>query len=52
MSCSTDWLKKAAFNDELINGLLLLPKETLDVKTQIVIDYLKSRVAEIDHKYK
>lgn len=51
MSASTEWLKKAAFSDELINRLLLLPDSEVDEKTQVVINYLKKRLKEITDTY-
>jgi 3-deoxy-D-manno-octulosonic-acid transferase len=50
-SASTEWLKKAAFTDELINRLLLIPLSEVDEETKIVIDYLQARVKEIKDKH-
>ena len=50
-SASTEWLKKAAFTDELINRLLLIPFSEVDEETKIVIDYLQARVKEIKDKH-
>lgn len=44
---STDWFKRAAFLDELNNRLLLLSPDQVDEETLIIIDYFKSRVAEL-----
>ncbi len=51
MSASTEWLKRAAFLDELNNKLLLLPAELVDEDTLTVIHYFKSRVAEITKSF-
>ena len=48
---STEWLKKAAFTDELTNKLLLLPSSEVDEDTLTVIHYLKKRVKEIQDRY-
>jgi len=48
MSASTEWFKRAAFLDELNNRLLLLPPDQVDEETLNVINYLKSRVADIN----
>lgn len=48
MSASTEWFKRAAFLDELNNRLLLLSPEEVDENTLTVINYLKTRVAEIN----
>ena len=51
MNISTEWLKKAAFKDELINRLLLMPVENVDEETLVVIKYLQTRVSEIEKLY-
>ena len=48
MSASTEWFKRAAFLDELNNRLLLLPPDQVDEETLTVINYFKSRVADIN----
>lgn len=48
-SYSIDFLKKAAFTDEL-NSVLLAHHNTVDMKP--VIEYLQARVEEITKKYK
>jgi hypothetical protein len=50
-SASTEWLKKAAFTDELNNTLLLLPPSEVDEDTLVVIHYLKKRVKEISDRH-
>ena len=47
-SASTEWFKRAAFSDELNNRLLLLPPDQVDEEMLVVINYFKSRVAEIN----
>jgi hypothetical protein len=49
MNYSVDSLKRAAFIDELNNYLLIL-KPLPEI--QVVIDYLRKRIKEIDDKYK
>lgn len=44
---SKDWFKRAAFSDELNNRLLLLSPDQIDEEMLIVINYFKSRVAEL-----
>ena len=46
---SVDFLKKAAFVDELNNVLIHVEKT---VAKDIIVEYLKIRIAEIDKKYK
>jgi hypothetical protein len=48
---STEWLKKSAFKDELTNRLLLLPASEVDEDTLVVVNYLKSRIKEIERVY-
>lgn len=48
MSASTEWLKRAAFLDELNNRLLLLQPDQVDEDTLAVINYLKARVVDIN----
>ena len=48
MSASTEWLKRAAFLDELNNRLLLLPSDQVDEDTVAVINYLKVRISDIN----
>lgn len=48
-SASTEWLKKAAFKDELTNRLLLLPATEVDEDILTIVRYLKKRVEEIEH---
>ena len=51
-SYSTDMLKRAAFHDELVNVLALLPIDQDNIKIVIVRQYLERRMAEIDKAYK
>lgn len=49
---SVDMIKKASFVDELNNILRVLPSDKLDEAKTAVIQYLESRIAEIDKRYK
>jgi hypothetical protein len=53
MSYSSDVLKRAAFNDEIVN---ILEQPTAKIKLGIahgyILSYFKSRVKEIDEKHK
>ena len=49
---SVDYLKRAAFVDELNNCLKVLGGDDITPEIQDVIKYLESRVKEIDNKYK
>lgn len=49
---SVDMIKKASFVDELNNTLRVLPTDKLDEAKTSVIQYLESRIAEIDKRYK
>lgn len=51
-SYSTDMLKRAAFHDELVNILALLPIDQDNIKISIVRQYLERRMKEIDSTYK
>lgn len=44
---STDWFKRAAFSDELNNRLLLLSPDQIDEEMLVVINYFKTRVADM-----
>lgn len=48
---SIDSLRKAVFERELQDNLLLLSPEEVDEETLIVIEYLKKQVAEIKKEY-
>ena len=49
---SVDYLKRAAFVDELNNCLKVLNEEYVTQEILDVIYYLETRVKEIDKKYK
>lgn len=49
---SVDYLKRAAFVDELNNCLKVLNEDDITPEIQDVIYYLETRVKEIDNKYK
>jgi uncharacterized membrane protein len=49
---SIDYLKRAAFVDELNNYLKVLDEDDITPEIQDVIHYLEHRVKEIDKKYK
>jgi hypothetical protein len=49
---SVDYLKRAAFVDELNNYLKVLDEDDVTPEIQDVMRYLESRVKEIDKKYK
>lgn len=49
---SVDYLKRAAFVDELNNCLKVLNEDDITPEIQDVMRYLEGRVKEIDKKYK
>lgn len=49
---SVDYLKRAAFVDELNNCLKVLNEEYVTQEILDVMRYLETRVKEIDKKYK
>jgi hypothetical protein len=49
---SVDYLRKAAFVDELNNCLKTLPLEQMTEEIKLVIQYLEKRIKEIDARYK
>ena len=52
MNYSIDFVKKAAFVDELNNVLKIMPIEEIDQKILTIIEYLEERIDEIDKCYK
>ena len=52
VSYSTDMLKRAAFHDELVNVLALLPIDQIDEEIIMVRYYLERRMKEIERAYK
>ena len=48
---SVDYLKRAAFVDELNNCLKVLNEDDITPEIQDVMRYLEGRVKEIDKKY-
>ena len=49
---SVDYLKRAAFVDELNNCLKVLDEDDITPEIRDVMHYLEHRVKEIDKKYK
>jgi hypothetical protein len=49
---SIDYLKRAAFNDEIQNVLSVMEIEYQDENICAVIEYLKQRIIDIDKIYK
>ena len=52
VSYSTDMLKRAAFHDELVNILALLPTDQVNEEIIVVQNYLERRMKEIERAYK
>lgn len=51
-SYSSDLLKRAAFQDELVNQVQTTPVEYRNEEWTVIQDYLKRRIAEIDKRHK
>ena len=49
---SVDYLKRAAFTDELNNMLRTLPEEEVTPEIIDVMEYLEERIKDIDNRYK